>query len=84
MIKSVVANTAAGLPHPEDPTLRIQQITVVDPNGLPAAGGGSHAYGYDASDNLITDTWTIGDKVFVKNYIYTSGKLTSSTDWVKQ
>lgn len=84
MVKAVIANSAAGLPHPEDPVLRIQQITVVDPNGLPAAGGGSHVYGYDLSDNLVTDTWTIGDKVFVKTYAYANGKLAGSSDWVKQ
>lgn len=51
---------------------------------LPATSTGTHVYGYDTSGNLTTDTWTIGGNVYVKTYGYTSGVLTSESDWVKQ
>jgi len=43
---------------------------------------GSHAYAYDGSGNLTTDTWTVGGLVRVKTYTYTAGNLTSESAWV--
>lgn len=83
MIKSMVANSAASSPHPDDPSLRIQHVTPVDGNGLPATGG-THAYGYDGNGNLTTDTWTVGGNVYQKIYGYTGNGLAGESDWVKQ
>lgn len=47
-------------------------------------GSCSHAYGYDGSGNLTTDTATDGAVVRVKTLAYTSGNLTSETKWVVQ
>ncbi|NGZ86418.1 hypothetical protein [Duganella aceris] len=44
MIQPVVANTAAGLPHPSDPTLKIPMVSVVGADGMPTG------------PNVVTDT----------------------------
>jgi YD repeat-containing protein len=44
----------------------------------------SHAYGYDSSGNLTTDTATDGAVVRVKTLAYTSGNMTAETKWVVQ
>ena len=47
----------------------------------------SHAYGYDASGRLTTDTITnvMKTATWVKTYSYNaSGQLTSESVWVKQ
>jgi hypothetical protein len=77
-----VNNSAAGLPHPDDPTLKIPLVQVVANSGMPTSGG-SHAYG-NANGLLVTDTWTINGAVYVKTYTYTNGILTGESDWVKQ
>jgi YD repeat-containing protein len=84
MVKSVVNNSGAGYVHPDDPSLRIQMVAVVNPVGLPDLGSGTHAYGYDGSGNLTTDTWTVNANVYLKTFSYTAGNLTGETDWVKQ
>jgi YD repeat-containing protein len=43
-----------------------------------------HAYTYDGSGNLKTDTMTIGSLTFVKTYTYTGTQLTGETGWVQQ
>lgn len=44
----------------------------------------THAYGYNASGLLVTDTATTGGVTWVKTYSYTSGNLTGETNWVRQ
>jgi YD repeat-containing protein len=44
----------------------------------------AHTYGYDGSNNLITDTITDGVSTWVKTYTYTGSNLTSESAWVKQ
>lgn len=47
--------------------------------------GGLHVFGYNASGQLITDTWTVNGSVYVKTYTYNAtGQLTGESDWVKQ
>jgi len=82
MVTPVIANSAAGIPHPEDPALKIALVQVVATSGAPTSGG-SHAYGY-ANGLLATDTWTVGGAVYVKTYGYTNGVMSAESDWVKQ
>lgn len=44
----------------------------------------SHAYSYDGSGNLTTDTATNGAVVRVKTLTYVSGNMTGETKWVVQ
>lgn len=43
-----------------------------------------HAYGYDASGNLVTDTVQAYSGTYVKTYTWTSGALTGESLWVRQ
>lgn len=43
-----------------------------------------HAYTFNGSNNLLTDTVTQGNNVFVKTFAYTGANLTSESGWVKQ
>lgn len=83
MVAAVITNSSAGLPHPDDPSLKIPMVTAVAPNGIPTSGG-SHDYGYDGSGNLTTDTWVVDGVTYIKTFTYTNGNLTGKTDWVKQ
>lgn len=83
-IKAVVSNSAAGIAHPEDPSLRIPQVTVVDSSGVPASSGGSRVFTYDDSGNVVTITWTINGNVYVKTFTWANGVLTNISEWVKQ
>ncbi|NYE62196.1 hypothetical protein FHW58_003411 [Duganella sp. 1224] len=82
MVKAVLANMAAGSAHPDDDSLRIQHIAVVDSKGIPTSGG-SHVYGY-ANGNLVSDTWSVGDVDYVKYFTYANGVLVGESDWVKK
>lgn len=44
----------------------------------------SHAYGYDGSGNMTTDTATDGAVVRVKTLTHTAGNMTAETKWVVQ
>jgi YD repeat-containing protein len=45
----------------------------------------THAYGYDASGLIVTDTATLGAATWVKTYTYNaSAQLTGETQWVRQ
>ncbi|HDR9075894.1 hypothetical protein [Burkholderia vietnamiensis] len=59
---------------------------VFDTTGQHALDLGSlpHAYTYDVSGNLTTDTVTKGNQTFVKTYTYAGTQLTSESGWVKQ
>lgn len=84
MVTAVISNSAAGMPHPDDPNLRIQQVSIASATGIPTSGG-THVYGYNTSGQLITDTWNVNSAAYVKTYTYNaSGQLTGETDWVKQ
>lgn len=78
----VTPNSAAGVPHPDDPTLRIPQVALVDAGGVPVSGG-SHAYAW-VNGLLSSDTWTTPSGTFIKNFNYNNGVLVGETDWVKQ
>ncbi|HDR9003229.1 TPA: hypothetical protein QDA99_002813 [Burkholderia vietnamiensis] len=43
-----------------------------------------HAYTYDASGNMLTDTVTKGTQTFVKTFTWSGTLLQSETGWVKQ
>lgn len=43
---------------------------------------GSHAYGYNGANQMVTDAWTFLGVTRTKTYTYTSGILTSESDWV--
>lgn len=46
-------------------------------------GAGSHAFGYNGSGQLLTDTWTLFGTVRVKTYTYNAdGTIATETDWV--
>ena len=44
----------------------------------------SHAYTYDGSGNLATDTVTDGTSTWVRTYKWENGAQTSDSGWVKQ
>lgn len=84
MVQPVITNSAAGLPHPDDPALKVQLTIPVSSSGLPAvAGSGSHVFAY-ANGLLATDTWTLGTGVYVQTYTYANGVISTVSDWVKQ
>lgn len=84
MVKAVISNSAAGTPHPDDPNLTIQQVSIASASGLPTSGG-THVYGYNAAGQLVTHTRTVNGGVYVNTYTYNaSGQLIGETDWVKQ
>ena len=41
-------------------------------------------YGYDGSGNLITQSISQYDGVYVKTFTWASGKMTAESLWVKQ
>lgn len=50
-------------------------------------GAGSHAYGYNASNQLTTDAWTLFGTTRTKTYTYNTsgngtGLIATETDWV--
>lgn len=45
-------------------------------------GAGSHVYGYNGSNQLTTDAWTLFGTLRTKTYAYTGANMTSETDWV--
>lgn len=61
-----------------------EAIVILDPTTGQPTESGSHAYGYDTSGNMITDTWTNMAGVFVKTFTWTNGVLAGKSDWVKQ
>lgn len=44
----------------------------------------AHAYTYDGSGNLATDTVTDGASTWVRTYQWSGGAQTSDSGWVKQ
>jgi len=45
---------------------------------------GHHEYGYDGVGNLITDTWIVGSKTYVKTFTYVGTTLATQGDWIEQ
>ena len=43
---------------------------------------GSHVYTYNASNQMVSDAWTLLGTTRTKTYTYTNGLLTSESDWV--
>lgn len=78
----VPPNSAAGFAHPDDPTLRIPQVALVDASGIPTSGG-SHVYGR-VNGLVVTDTWTTSTGTFVRTFNRVNGVLMGVSDWVKQ
>lgn len=60
--------------------------TVLDSTGQPFSPDAcTHAYGYNASGLIVTDTATDGATSWVKTYSYNAtAQLTGETKWVKQ
>lgn len=73
-----------------DAQLRASPVSVAANPTTDSTGAGfnpdacTHAYGYDASGNLATDTATSGTSTWVKTYSYAAGKLTGETVWMKE
>ncbi len=72
MVLAVISNSAAGIPHPADPALKIPQVHLVDRNGVAAGGStvtdstGQYSFNlaslasvptYDGAGNQITITY---------------------------
>jgi hypothetical protein len=56
----------------------------LDTSGNPVPTYKSHAYTYDDSGNIKTDTVADGAGAWVKTYTYVQGQLASDSGWVKQ
>jgi len=67
-------------------TLYPEGVVIIDPaTGAPVNDDAlSHAYAYNASGQLISDTATDGTSTWVKTYSYTGNNLTAETKWVEQ
>jgi hypothetical protein len=72
----VLLNPASG--QPVVPSVVDSTGSCVNPDSW------SHVYGYDASNQMITDTGTDGVGIWVKTFSYTAGNLTGETKWVRQ
>lgn len=73
----VLIDPASGTPY--------QAGAVFDSTGAAfRASACAHAYAYNASGQLVTDTATSGASTWVKTYSYTGAKLSGETVWVKQ
>lgn len=85
-IKPVVSNSAAGYSHPDDPALRVPATTPVSISGLPSSGNdGSKSYQYDpATGDLVKVIWTVNGAVYHKNFTWSNGSLSNTSEWVKQ
>jgi YD repeat-containing protein len=55
-----------------------------DTDGNPVPTYKAHAYTYDGSGNLQTDTVTDGATSWVRTYMWSNGAQTSDSGWVKQ
>jgi YD repeat-containing protein len=56
----------------------------LDTTGSPVPTYKAHAYTYDDSGNIKTDTVTDGVNTWVRTYAYVQGQLASDSGWVKQ
>ena len=56
----------------------------MDTQGAAVPTNKAHAYTYDDSGNLSTDTVTDGANTWVKTYAYTPSGPSSDSGWVKQ
>ncbi len=56
----------------------------LDTDGNPVPVYKAHAYTYDGSGNLHTDTVTDGTSTWVRTYAWANGAQTSDSGWVKQ
>jgi hypothetical protein len=55
-----------------------------DTNGNPFPEDCAESYSYNTDGTIATITRTIGGISWVNTYTYTSGKLSSTSGWVKQ
>lgn len=55
-----------------------------DTQGNPVPVYAAHAYTYDGSGNLQTDTVTDGTNTWVRTYMWSNGAQESDSGWVKQ
>jgi YD repeat-containing protein len=67
-------------------TAGVLTVTTVelDTNAGIAPTWKAHAYTYDGSNNLKTDTITDGTNIWVKTFVYENGYQVSDSGWVKQ
>ena len=56
----------------------------LDTDGSPVPTYKAHAFTYDGSGNLSTDTVTDGQTSWVRTYQWQNGAQTSDSGWVKQ
>lgn len=57
---------------------------VASDNSILPADSLAQTFGYDGSGNLTSITVNYGGNVYVQTLGYTSGKLTSQSQWVRQ
>lgn len=57
--------------------------TDLDTNGQPVPTNGPHAFTYDDSGNLKTDTVTTPQGTWVRTYTYDQGNQTEDSGWVR-
>lgn len=55
-----------------------------DTDGNPVPTWKAHAFTYDTSGNLRTDTVTDGTETWVRTYLWGNGVQTGDSGWVKQ
>lgn len=60
------------------------EINATDTDGNPVPLNKGHAYTYDDSGNLKTDTVSDASGTWVRTYVYTNGQLATDSGWVKQ
>lgn len=62
----------------------VTTATEMDTQGNPVPVYKAHAFTYDGSGNLATDTVTDGTSTWVRTYTYTNGAQATDSGWVKQ
>jgi YD repeat-containing protein len=60
------------------------RATEFDTDGNPVPTWKAHAYTYDQSGNLATDTVSDGSNTWVRTYTWAVGGQSADSGWVKQ
>ncbi|SDH41128.1 MULTISPECIES: hypothetical protein [unclassified Duganella] len=72
MVHPVVGNSAAGVPHPEDPTLKIPLVSVVGSNGQAASSNvvvdSTGKFSFDLNSLASAPTYNTDGKITTLTY----------------